>query len=167
MNLIAAVDNNWGIGHKGKLLVRIPEDQKYFKNMTTGKVVVMGRKTFESLPNKAPLAKRINIILTTDPDYAVDGAIVTHSLSETLDVLKDYDTENVFIIGGEKIYNLFLDYCDTAYITHIRANFEADAHFPRLNDDWEVLYSEDYIRYAFTTYTRKSGGESYEKVHNG
>lgn len=82
MNLIAAVDNNWAIGKNNQLLVRIPMDQKFFREMTTGKVVVMGRKTLESFPNSRPLKNRTNIVLTHNPSYEVEGAVVVHSLDE-------------------------------------------------------------------------------------
>ena len=82
MNLIAAVDQNWGIGLKNQLLVRIPEDMKYFRQMTTGKVVVMGRKTLESFPGGQPLSNRTNIVLTTDQNYQKKNAVVVHSLEE-------------------------------------------------------------------------------------
>ena len=84
MNLIAAVDRNWAIGYKNQLLVRIPEDQKWFRESTTGKVVIMGRKTLESFPNGRPLKNRTNIVITTDKSYQVSDAIVVHSIEEAL-----------------------------------------------------------------------------------
>ena len=88
MNLIAAVDNNWAIGKNNNLLVRIPMDQKFFRETTTGKVVVMGRKTLESFPGGRPLKMRTNIVLTHNPDYKVDNAIVVHSMEELHEELK-------------------------------------------------------------------------------
>ena len=85
MNLIVAVDKNWGIGLKNKLLVSIPEDMKFFRTETTGKVVVMGRKTLETFPNKMPLKNRTNIVLTANPDYEVKGALVFHTMEEVLE----------------------------------------------------------------------------------
>ena len=100
MNLIAAVDNNWAIGKNNQLLVRIPMDQKFFREMTTGKVVVMGRKTLESFPNSRPLKNRTNIVLTHNPSYEVEGAVVVHSLDELHKELEKYNSEDIYIIGG-------------------------------------------------------------------
>ncbi|NLM13106.1 MAG: dihydrofolate reductase [Epulopiscium sp.] len=159
MNLIVAVDNNWGIGCRGDLLQRIPEDMKYFKEKTLGKVVVMGRTTFESLPNKKPLKDRINIILTTNKAYKVDGAIICHSLEKLLDVLKGYSDDEIYIIGGESIYNLLLPYCSRAYVTKIKNQYEADTFFPNLDkkEEWKLVEEGDLkeykdILFQFTIY---------------
>ena len=90
MNLIAAVDKNWGIGLKNRLLVSIPDDMKFFRQTTTGKVVVMGRKTLESFPGGKPLKNRVNVVLTSDLDYQVKDAVVVHSLEELHAELKKY-----------------------------------------------------------------------------
>ena len=108
MNLIVAVDNNWAIGSKNELLIRIPNDHKHFREETTGKVVVLGRKTLETFPQGMPLKNRINIILSKDPNYQVKDAIVVHSIEELLEELKKYDEENIYIIGGESIYRQML-----------------------------------------------------------
>ena len=108
MNLIAAVDKNWAIGKNNELLVRIPMDQKFFRETTTGKVVVMGRKTLESFPNGLPLKNRTNIVLTHNPNYKVNDAIVVHSLDELHEELKKYNSEDVYVIGGEKYMSSFL-----------------------------------------------------------
>ena len=120
MNLIAAVDKNWAIGNKNQLLVRIPADQKFFRETTTGKVVVMGRKTLESFPNGLPLKNRTNIVLTRNPDYQVSGAVVVHDEQELRRVLENYSSEDIYIIGGETVYRQFLDECDVAHITKDR-----------------------------------------------
>lgn len=104
MNLIAAVDANWAIGYKNKLLVSIPDDMKFFRQTTTGKVVVMGRKTLESFPNGQPLKNRVNIVLTGDKNYKVKDAIVVHDLDELHKELEQYNSEDVYVIGGESIY---------------------------------------------------------------
>jgi dihydrofolate reductase len=119
MNLIAAVDNNWAIGKNNQLLVRIPMDQKFFREMTTGKVVVMGRKTLESFPNSRPLKNRTNIVLTHNPSYEVEGAVVVHSLDELHKELEKYNSEDIYIIGGQKIYEQLVDECDVAHITKV------------------------------------------------
>ena len=112
MNMIVAVDENWAIGNKGELLVRIPNDQKMFRNETINKVVVLGRKTMDTFPQKQPLPKRTNIILTRNPEYTVKDAIVVHSVEELLEELKNYNSEDVYIIGGDSVYQQMLPYCD-------------------------------------------------------
>lgn len=168
MNLIVAVDNNWAIGCRGGLLVRIPNDHKNFRNKTVGKVVVLGRKTLETFPQKMPLAGRTNIILSTDTGYKVKDADVVHSEEELLEELKKYNDEEVYIIGGESVYNLMLPYCDTAYVTKIDHDYEADSYFPNLDlmDDWIIIEEGEEqtyfdIAYQFIKYerTNKKGEE--------
>ena len=117
MNLIASADRNWAIGKNNELLVRVPEDMKFFRRMTTGKVVVMGRKTLESFPNQAPLPNRVNVVLTRDRSYQKEGVVLVHDMEELGEELKKYPDGDVFVIGGESIYRQLLDNCDTAYIT--------------------------------------------------
>ena len=117
MNLIVAVDNNWAIGKNNGLLVRIPEDQKFFRQTTTNHVVVMGRKTLESFPNKIPLPNRVNIVLTKNLDYQAKDAVIVHSVEELFEVLKDYKDREIFVIGGQSIYEQLLPYCDVAHVT--------------------------------------------------
>ena len=100
MNLIVAVDKNWGIGKNNKLLVSIPSDMKFFRNETNGKVVVMGRKTLESFPNGMPLKNRTNIVLTRDQNYQVKDTIVVHDIPELLEELKKYPDDQIYVIGG-------------------------------------------------------------------
>ena len=111
MNVIVAVDKNWGIGLKNKLLVSIPEDMKFFRTETAGKVVVMGRKTLESFPNGMPLKNRTNIVLTSSKSYDAKGALVFHTVEEVLEELKNYPSEDVYIIGGGTIYKQFSSAC--------------------------------------------------------
>ncbi len=163
MNLIACVDEEWGIGYKNELLVRIPSDQKFFRTTTTGKVVVMGRKTLDSFPGGRPLKDRTNIVLTGSKDVNVrDSEIYVHSIEECLELLKQYPSEDVYIIGGSSIYEQFLPYCDTAYITKVDRVFSKDAYFPNLdaNDEWELIVEGEEQTYfdntfSFNTYTRK------------
>ena len=140
MNLIAAVDNNWAIGKNNQLLVRIPMDQKFFREMTTGKVVVMGRKTLESFPNSRPLKNRTNIVLTHNPSYEVEGAVVVHSLDELHKELEKYNSEDIYIIGGQKIYEQLVDECDVAHITKVDFEYDADEYFPNLDEkpEWQI-----------------------------
>ena len=162
MNLIAAVDKNWAIGCKNKLLVSIPADMKFFRETTIGKVVVMGRKTLESFPNGMPLKKRTNIVLTHDKTYKVPDAILVHSMEELHEELKKYPSEDIYVIGGETIYKQLVDECDVAHITKIDYEFEADAYFPNLDElpDWKITQdSEEQTYFDLEYYFYK-----YEKV---
>ena len=161
MNLIAAVDKNWAIGLHNRLLTSIPNDMKFFRETTTGGVVVMGRRTLESFPGQRPLPNRTNIVLTRREDYKVKGAQVVHSVEELHEALAGYPSETVYVIGGESVYRLLLDECDTAYITKIDFAFDADAFFPNLdqNPDWEMVEESDEdtyqdLIYHFTTYKK-------------
>ena len=155
MNIVAAVDKNWAIGNKGELLVRIPNDQKSFRELTTGKVVVLGRKTLDTFPQGQPLPNRTNIILTRDRDFKVKGAVVVHSIEELFEKLKAYRSEDVFVIGGDSIYRQLLPYCDTAHITTIDYEYEADAYLPDLSADpeWEKTADSDEITYFDLSYS--------------
>lgn len=162
MNLIAAVDKNWAIGKDNGLLVSIPADMKFFRETTTGKVVVMGRKTLESFPNGLPLKNRVNIVLTTDYSYQVKDTVIVHSKEELEEELQKYNSEDIYVIGGESVYRLLLDACDTAHITKIDYAYEADAFFPNLdeNPDWEIVAdSEEQTYFDLEFYFLK-----YQKV---
>lgn len=161
MNLIAAVDRNWAIGYKNELLVRIPEDQKWFRETTTGKAVIMGRKTLESFPNKSPLKNRLNVVITSDMNYSVPGAVVVHSIDEAVEAVKDYADDDVYVIGGESIYRQMLPLCSTAHITKADYAYQADAHFPDLDKEegWKITETSDErtyfdIIYEFVKYER-------------
>ncbi|MDD3137385.1 MAG: dihydrofolate reductase [Lachnospiraceae bacterium] len=162
MNLIVAVDKNWGIGLGNKLLVSIPSDMKFFRETTTKKVVVMGRKTLESFPNGQPLKDRTNIIITSDKNYKIKDAVIVHSVEEALIELKKYNTEDVYVIGGESIYRQMLPYCDIAHVTKIDHAYEADAYFPNLDEEkgW-ILTGESEeqtyfdLEYIFARYEQK------------
>jgi dihydrofolate reductase len=162
MNLIVAVDNNWAIGNKNELLIRIPNDMKHFREETTGKVVVLGRKTLETFPQGLPLKNRTNIILSKDKNYKVKDAIVVHSIKELLEELKNYPDENIYIIGGDSVYRQMLPYCDVAHVTKIDHEYEADAYFPNLDKDeeWEIVADSEEqtyfdIAYQFLKYARR------------
>ena len=162
MNLIVAVDEYWAIGNKGELLVRIPNDQKMFRNETVGKVVVLGRKTLDTFPQKQPLAKRTNIILTRNENYKVKDAVVVHSVEELLEELKKYNSDDIYIIGGDSVYQQLLPYCDVAHVTYIEETYAADSYFPNLEKDpeWEMTAeSEEQTYFDITYYFRK-----YERV---
>ena len=162
MNAIVAADKNWAIGYKNKLLVSIPADMKFFRQMTGGKVVVMGRKTLESFPNGLPLKNRTNIVLTGNPNYHVKDAVIVHTTEELLEELKKYDEEEIFVIGGESVYRMMLPYCSKVYVTKIDHAYQADTYFPNLDqlEDWEMTeVSEEHtcfdLEYVFSTYERR------------
>ena len=163
MNIIVAADKNWAIGKNNKLLVSIPQDMKFFRETTTGKVVVMGRKTLVSFPGGQPLKKRVNIVLTSDKNYHVNGADIVHSIDALLEELKKYPAEDIYVIGGESIYRQLLPYCDKAYVTKIEHAYDADTFFPNLDEDpqWRMTKTSDEqtyfdLEYEFTIYERLS-----------
>ena len=143
MKLIAAVDKNWAIGYKNQLLVSIPSDMKQFRQKTTGHIVVMGRKTLESFPGGLPLKNRRNIVLTSNRNYQVKDAVIVHSEEELKEELKKYDTDEIFVIGGESIYRMLEPLCDEAFITKIDHSYQADAHFPNLDADPSWVLKEE------------------------
>ena len=155
MNMIVAVDRNWGIGQNNKLLVSIPADMKFFREMTTGKVVVMGRRTLESFPNGLPLANRTNVILTRNQDYNVKNGCVCHTVEETLEELKKYRDQDIFVIGGESVYRQFLPYCNAVHVTKIDHAYQADAFFPNLDEmeEWEITADSEEQTYFDLEYT--------------
>lgn len=161
MNIIVAADSNWGIGKNNQLLVSIPADMKMFRQETTGKVVVMGRKTLESFPNGLPLKNRTNIVLTGNKNYKVNGAIIVHTVEELLEEIKKYPSDEVYCIGGDSVYKQLLPYCDTAHVTKIDFAYEADSHFPNLDEmpEWKVTAESEEqtyfdLEYTFVKYER-------------
>ena len=169
MKLVVAVDKEWGIGNKGELLARVRADLRNFRALTEGHVVVLGSKTLATFPGGRPLKNRTNIVLSRNPDYAPEGAIVARSIDGLLEILKEYNTDDVYIIGGESIYTQMLPYCDTAHVTKFGNSFEKDAVMPNLDESDEWILSEmgetmmsdpetDSVAdmpFAFCTYKRK------------
>lgn len=162
MKAILAADKNWGIGYNNRLLVSIPSDMKFFRQTTTGKVVVMGRKTLESFPNGMPLKNRTNIVLTGNQNYQVKDAVIVHSEDELMEELKKYNTDDIYVIGGESVYRMMLPYCDTVYVTKIDRTFQADTFFPNLDemDEWEMTEESEEqtcfdLEFCFTKYERR------------
>lgn len=166
MNIIGAVDRNWSIGKNNRLLAQIPIDQKMFRNDTYGKIVIMGRKTFEGLPGPRPLEGRLNIVLSGKEDFNPKGVYVCRSIGETLKVLnkckaRGFSEKDMFVIGGGEVYRQFLPYCDRAYITYIDYEYEADCHMPNLSKDscWQLSEESEEMTYfdvpfCFRTYER-------------
>jgi len=161
-NLIAAVDRNWSIGRKDRLLASIPRDRQLFLNETLGKTIVMGRRTFESLPGRQPLYGRENIVLSRDKTFSPQGVTLMRSLEETLAYLGKRSGEQIYVIGGESIYGQFLPLCTAAHITYMDYAYDGDRFLPDLGKDrgWEMITEseeETYfdIPYTFRFYRRK------------
>ena len=163
MNLIASASNEWAIGFENNLLFNVPADKRFFKATTIGNVVVMGRKTFLSLPGQRPLVDRVNIVLSHDEYFAPDGVTVVHSVQELKKYLAEYDDDKVFVIGGANVYELLLPECNRAYITSFHASAKkADRFLPRIDrdDGWQLVSRSEPQQYedlefTFDTYERK------------
>ena len=161
MNAIVIVDKNWGIGCEGKLLAHLPSDLKYFKQKTLGNTLIMGRETFDSMGGRL-LPDRETIILSRNEDFNPECKTCS-SLEELLEAVKDKRSEELFVVGGESIYKLFLPYCDKFFVTKINETFEADRYFPNLDTSpekfavvWESeVIEENSLKYQFFEYVRK------------
>lgn len=160
ISIIVAIANNNAIGYKNNLLTYLPNDLKWFKKNTLNKTIVMGRKTFNSLPNGA-LPKRKNIVLTRDTEFNAENVFVVNDVDQVSNYLAP-DIEN-FIIGGSEIYNLFINKADKLYITRIHGDFTADVFFPKINyENWTLLEKiknksdeKHKFDYDFMIYERK------------
>ena len=135
MNLIAAADSKWGIGRDGGLLASIPTDMRYFRDHTMGKVVVMGRRTLESMPGKKGLPGRINFVLTSNPDFRAERCTVVNGIEELREEIAKYDPDDVFLIGGATLYNRLYRECDRLYVTKIDADLGADTFITDFDKD--------------------------------
>lgn len=162
MKCIVAVDNVWNIGKNNDLLFSIPTDMKFFRTTTSGKVVVMGRKTLDSFPGGKALPKRVNIVLTANENFERENVTACGSVEAVLKEVEKYNTDDVFVIGGEAVYKLFLPYCDTALVTHVDAVAEgADKKFPDLSQlsEWKLTEKSEPVEengytFRFCTYKK-------------
>lgn len=165
MKLIFAVDRNWNIGYDGDMLFKISKDLQRFRMFTENNIIIMGRKTFESLPDRKALANRINIVITRDKEYEAEDIIVVHSIDELFPLLKELDPGNemeVFLIGGGNLTYQMLDYCNYAYITKVNKAFDSsDTLIPNLDEDqnWKIVKEsevdyQDDLEYKYVDYTR-------------
>lgn len=161
MNLIVAADRKWGIGKNGGLLASLPTDMKYFREHTRGKVVVMGRKTLESMPGGKGLPGRINYVITTKKDYEAEDCNIVHSPDELWQSLRQYDPDDVFLIGGATLYNKYYKLCDRLYITRIDADLAADTFITDMSadPDFELeseseTISENGLSFRFCVYRK-------------
>ena len=166
MNIIVAVDSEWGIGYKGDLLARVKEDLQNFARLTTGKTVILGSNTLATFPGGRVLKDRRNIVLNPDPEYAPEGAVVVHSLEELFACLESLQRDglrldDVFVIGGASVYRQLLPYCEKAYVTVFRRCFEKDVWFPNLDADpaWTLAEESEAMEheglpFRYTVYRR-------------
>jgi dihydrofolate reductase len=160
ISIIVAVSEDWGIGKDNELLWHISEDLKRFKRLTTGKTVIMGKKTWESLPRR-PLPGRKNIVLTDNPEELIENSVTAYSIDDALN--KCTPDEEIFIIGGGSIYRQFLPVADRLFITHVHKKAPADIYFPAIDlNIWEITEQEEFksdenfsIPYTYTIYDRK------------
>ena len=157
MNIIVAINKDWGIGYRGKQTIIIPEDRNYFREVTDGGIVVMGRKTFEILGK--PLSNRKNIVLTNNKDFKMRGVTVVHSIGHAFEKIPPNSSHKVYIIGGAEVYSQFLPWCSYVYVTRTDIDTESDRYFQNLDisTEWELIHKgtimqfED-IQYSFDLY---------------
>lgn len=175
MKLIFAVDNNWNIGYDGDMLFKISKDLKRFREITEGNIIIMGRKTFESLPDRKALPNRINIVVTRDKEYKAEDVLVVNSIDELFALLKkiNQDDEKLnFLIGGGNLTHQMLEYCTFAYITKVNKSFDvSDTLIPNLDKDenWAIVNEseteyQDDLEYKYVDYTRVKEFKELEKV---
>ncbi len=160
MKTIVCADINWGIGKGTGMLFHIPADLKFFKEKTMGSTVIMGRTTFLSLPGQKALPGRKNIVLTRDENWSAENVTVCHGIDELADIIEN--GENVFLLGGEAVYNELIDSCDEAYVTRVNADGKAEKFFPDLDRraGWKLVErsaaqeSNGYV-FTFDRYVKK------------
>jgi dihydrofolate reductase len=161
ISIIVAVSDDWGIGKDNELLWHISDDLKRFKKLTLGNTIIMGKKTWESLP-KRPLPGRKNIVLTDDPKESIDNSVTAYSIEDALS--KCEEDEEIFIIGGGSVYRQFMPIADRLYITHVHQTAPADIYFPAIDlSIWEITAKEELktdginsIPYTYAIYEKKN-----------
>lgn len=159
MKLLFAVDRNFAIGFQGDMLFHIPEDLRRFRRLTSDNIVVMGRKTLESLPGGRPLPNRTNIVLTRNPDYVRDDLHVVHDIAQLdklLHALTAAEKRTVFLIGGGDLVRQLIDRCDEASITMLdRSSENADTHITNLDEapEWQLVSESAPFPFEDTTFT--------------
>lgn len=163
MNLIVNVTQNWGIGFENRLLVSLRADLKRFAQLTTGKTILLGRKTLATFPGGRPLQNRTNLILSADSGYSVEGASVIRSLDALLQTVKSLPPEDVWVVGGSSVYRQLLPYCRTAFVTKVLVSPPADCFFPDLDRlaQWTLaqdspMMEENGIRFQYLEYRNSS-----------
>ena len=155
VSIIAALSSNRVIGDKGKIPWHIPEDFKLFKEKTINSVVIMGSKTWDSLPIK-PLPERINIVLSSRKLQLPLGVECFSSIESAIKYAKKFN-KDIFLIGGSKVYSDGMKYCDKMFLSHVKGEFNGDTVFPEFNSEkWTVFFEKEYSDFVFKEYHRKS-----------
>ncbi|NLH01116.1 MAG: dihydrofolate reductase [Clostridiales bacterium] len=161
MYAIVAVSENWGIGKDNGLLFTIPEDMRFFREMTVGKTVIMGRKTLESFPGGKPLKNRRNIVISTQDDYSAEGIEIVSSPLKAVELVENLPPEEVFVIGGGEVYRALLPFCDKVFVTKVKKRPEADRYFPDLDSmpEWKLTEvgeekEHEGLKFRFCVYDR-------------
>ena len=160
ISVIAAVSDDWGIGKNNDLLWHIPEDLRRFKQLTIGKCVIMGKRTWESLPRK-PLPGRTNIVITDVPDECIDCSVTAYSIEDAIS--RCSQGSEAFVIGGGSVYRQFMPFADRLYITHVHLKAQADVWFPKIDKrKWKVVQKQEHISedekkipYSYVIYERR------------
>jgi dihydrofolate reductase len=166
IKILVACDENRVIGKDNQLIWHLPADLKRFKALTTGHVILMGRKTFESIGK--PLPNRTTIVITRQTDFKAEGTITAHSVEEAILKAKSLSRDDIFIVGGAEIYTISLDLADQILLTQLHDIFDGDAFFPEIaQDTWEIVNRErgltdekNPFQYSFITYQKKHGAEN-------
>ena len=166
IKILVACDENRVIGKDNQLIWHLPADLKRFKSLTTGHVILMGRKTYESIGK--PLPNRTTIVITRQADFQAEGTITAHSVDEAILKAKSLSREDIFIVGGAEIYTLSLALADQILVTQLHDIFEGDAYFPEISaETWEIVARErgltdekNPFQYSFITYQKKDGTEN-------
>lgn len=166
IKILVACDENRVIGKDNQLIWHLPADLKRFKSLTTGHVILMGRKTYESIGK--PLPNRTTIVITRQADFQAEGTITAHSVDEAILKAKSLSREDIFIVGGAEIYTLSLALADQILLTQLHDIFEGDAYFPEISaETWEIVARErgltdekNPFQYSFITYQKKDGTEN-------
>jgi dihydrofolate reductase len=149
--IIAAIAENRVIGKKGVLPWHIPEDFQHFKNTTRGHAIIMGRKTLESMNNR-PLPKRINIILSRNPNYTAEGCVVKTSLQEAIQHAQEQGAEKAFVIGGAAVYKEALAIADQMILSHVKGIYEGETLFPEWGNEWKVVEEKQHEQFTVKIY---------------
>ena len=156
ISIIVAISKNNAIGKNNNLLWHISDDLKRFKKLTTGHTIIMGKKTFDSLPNGA-LTNRTNIVITHNKDIKIPGCIMAYSINDAIE--KCNNDDEIFVVGGGSIYKQFLKFANKIYLTIVQENFDADTFFPEINfNEWKIIEQTDFLsdkknKYAFSFIT--------------
>ena len=155
MKMIVCVSQNYGIGNKGELLFSLPPDMKLFRETTLNKVVVMGRSTLDSFPGGKALKNRINVVLTRDKSFERENTVVFNSKEAVLEYVKQFESDDVYVIGGAQIYSMFRPDCDEAIVTKVRKQPRCDTFFFDIDSDkeWTKTDESDVMEYEGTLFT--------------